>query len=580
MPVHLIKTSLRISAITSNSYSPEGYVPKLTCAVMGPTPGCELVWTVQKPDGSDWLEARAEIPELAEEEGKGLEVALWGEEHEIADVGDCAFTLRAVNEIEGVDEALHTGTFTVVAASDTANDFAVSMDWMLPLGLITLDVDDDKDAPELVATAFLGGQVETHEIEAHLFVEGKKVAQSTSTNAQWGNQGTAGTAVGTEVTFEFDTVRAWNNIRESDPTWRQDDHWMDVNPGAYEVRVARGKKLVRTIAFGVGDDGRVVITDGRIEPDVLARPVAWFAAEAKGDLDGTAVDPAALERAAYGGDLATSALVWDLKGMYWFQKLPEAADPDALDEATAAALAAVVDDASNLLGSWEADLAEGPESALSPSEFVNKCELAVIPGVDAYEAARAALDLPDDHAVTVLDDATTLGEATARVLALRAAATAHVQAISQGAEDVLTPFRAVLANDKLAIFEDHPAPGFEYLTSNKELIETPEELAEAEYWYFEGVLDLDAEAEIDGEAIKGKVKGWRVLGYRFDDDGNTVDEWEERGTGSSSPKSAYQHHEVADAEPAKEPAAKKKAAKKKAPAKKAPAKKKAAAKKK
>lgn len=564
MPVHLIKTSMRISAITSNSYSPKGWSPKLSAVVMGPTPECELVWTVEKPDGSEWIEARVEIPELAEEEGKGVDAALWGEEHEITEAGECAFTIRAVNEIEGIDEALHTGTFTVVKPSDAEGDFAVAMDWMLPLGLITLDVHDDEDAPKLIATAFLGGQVETHETEAHLFVDGTKVSQSTYTNAPWSNLSTTGAAVGAEVTFEFDEVRGWNNLRESDPTWGEGNHWMDVNPGAYEVRVARGKKLVRTIAFGVGDDGRIAITDGRIEPDVHARPVAWFAAEAKGDLDGVEVDPGALARAAYGGDLATSALVWNLTGMYWFRKLPEAPDPDALDEATAAALASVVDSAGNLLRSWEADVAEGPASALSPSEFADQCEYSLIPGVDAYEAAREALDLPDDHPVTVLDEATTLGEATVRVLALRDAAKEHLQALAQGTEDALAPFRALLANDKLAIFEDHPAPSFEYLTSNKELIETPEELAEAEYWYFEGPIDIEAEAEVDGTRVTGKVQGWRVLGYRFDDDGNTVDEWEEQGTGNSSPKSAYQHHKAAEAEatpkPKRKPKPKKKAA--------------------
>jgi hypothetical protein len=558
MPVHLIKASLRISAISSNSYSPKGYVPKLTCVVMGPTPECELVWTVQKPDGGDWLEARAEVPELGEEEGKSLEVALWGEEHEIAEIGECAFTLQAVNEIEGVDEKLHDGTFTVKKASDEEFDFGTPLDWMLPLGLVANDVHDDKDGPPLVATVFLGGDVQTHEIEAHLFHGKEKVATSSDTSTGWSNQSTGGVPLGAEVIFEFETVRFWSNIRENDPTWREDDHWLDLNPGDYEIRVARAKKLVRTIAFSIDDTGTLV-TDGRIEPDVYARPTAWFVAEPKGDLDETAVDPKvdskALERAAYGGDLATSALVWSLKGMYYYRTVAEAPDPDALDEATATALQGLVDHAETQIRNWEDDLANGRADS-------TQCEHVIIPECDAYEERRKAVDLPDDHAVTVLDEATTIGATTARVLALRERAKAFMQSETDAHEGALAPFRAVLANDKLAIFEDHPADSFEYLTSNKKLIETPEELAEAEYWYFEGLIDIDAEAEIDGEKIRGKVGGWRVLGYRFDADGNTIDEWEEQGTGSSSPKRAYQHHKQAGdapvAKPAKTQAAKKK----------------------
>lgn len=564
MPVHLIKSSLRISAITANSYSPEGWVPKLSCVVMGPSPACELVWSVAKPDGSDWLEARAEVPALDEEEGASVDVACWGDEHEIAESGTCAFTLQAVDEIEGVDQRLHEGTFAVGAVSDEGVDVGVPLDWMLPLGLVAFDVHDDTDGPKLLVTAFLGGDVQTHETEAHLFLGGEKVATSTYTSTTWTNQSTGGAPLGAAVLFEFDTVRAWSNLRETDPTWREDDHWLDLHPGDYEVRVARAKKLVRTIAFSIDGSGTLV-TDGRIEPDVHARPTAWFGAVAKGDADVTAVDPEvdpkALERAAYGGDLATAALVWNLRGMYWHRKVAAAPDPDALDEETAGALQAVVAHGEGQLRNWEQDLASGAADR-------DQCEHVIVPGVEAYEQLRRGLSLGDDHPVTVLDEAITLGALTERVLALRTAAEAFVQGEVDAHEGALAPFRAVLANDKLAIFEDHPADSFEYLTSNKKVIETPEELADAEYWYFEGLLDLDAEAEVDGERITGKVRGWRVLGYRFDADGNTVDEWEEQGTGSSSPKSAYQHHK-ADAVPAKTKApAKKRAAKKKAPAKK------------
>lgn len=505
MPVHLVKSSLRVSAVAGDSYSPTGWVPKVGAVVMGPTPEFDLVLTVEAPGGGEWHEVRSSVDELAEEEGRYVELCAWGDAHEIADVGRCAFTLRAENEIEGVDEPLHRGAFTAVAAGGGGVDVGVPADWLLPLGLVAFDVHDDKDAPPLRVTVFLGGDVQTHELQAHLFRDGRKVAETDDVSRPWTATTTAGTPLASEVVFVFDTVRGWNNLREQDPTWRVDDLWLDVEHGDYEVRIARGKKVVRMIGFSIDGNGRLV-TDGRIEPDVAARPTAWLVAAPSGDLDGVDVDVAALEQAAYGGDLATAAIAWSLDGMYWYRAAPTGDGGDGGDGADGGgsaaappALQALVDEATTLIRNWEDDLADDRAD-------VDQCQIIIVPDCDRFEEQRAALDLPDHEPVTLLDEPTTLGELTARVLALRDRARAKLAAVQQAHEDALAPYRAVLRNDKLAIFEDYPADGFEYLTSDKKPIGTPEELAAAEYWYFEGVLDLDAEAEIDGERVKGTVR--------------------------------------------------------------------------
>ena len=133
----------------------------------------------------------------------------------------------------------------------------------------------------------------------------------------------------------------------------------------------------------------------------------------------------------------------------------------------------------------------------------------------------------------------TLGEAAPRVLALREMAKAHMGEASGAHEAELAPYRALLANDKLAIFEDHPANSFRYYTVDKHVIETPEELAAASLWFFEGSADIESKGTVDGMQVSATTSGWRVLGYAFDDDGVLVDEFETQGVGTSAPKSEF-----------------------------------------
>jgi hypothetical protein len=47
--------------------------------------------------------------------------------------------------------------------------------------------------------------------------------------------------------------------------------------------------------------------------------------------------------------------------------------------------------------------------------------------------------------------------------------------------------------------------------------------------------------KVDGLKVDVTIEGWRVLGWKFDDDGNTLEEFEKQGHGSNAPKSAFQH---------------------------------------
>lgn len=217
---------------------------------------------------------------------------------------------------------------------------------------------------------------------------------------------------------------------------------------------------------------------------------------------------------------------------------------DTLDADTADALAALVAKAKTLIGLWEDDLRRGIDRSAPPShrsDFLSACEIVTM-DVDAWSAARAALAaVRDDRPVELSDGATTLGRAAKRVRTLGDLARRHLGAAGQAHDDALAPYRALLRNDKLSVFEEHPANEYRYYTTGRKIIESPEELAQAPMWYFEGSSQTRSSGTFDGGKVDVTVEGWRVLGYRFDDDHNLVEEFEETGAGRNAPKKAFSH---------------------------------------
>jgi hypothetical protein len=570
----LIKHRLRIDARGHDYYSPVGWVPKATDVdVIGPFEAAsgEVVLTVWKPDGSEWHEVRTDLPQLEAGEHKVVELSVFDAEQEITDEGECRFTLQAVSELDGVEELLHEGTFTVRKLAD--GEYAADNSWLMPFGLVGLDVADEHDGPPLKVTVFLGGADTDHYmLEGHLFVDGKRLDREGEISGGWRGSSTKNTWQVSEFTVEFDEVRGWNNLADQD--WNPQWHRLDQNPGKYEVKFLREKKLVRTVAFEVGKDGRITKPKGaRIEPNWQDAPQLWSEAERKGDFDGE-VAKAVYPKAGFYGDPDTAAIDWDLDVMYACCTAGDDADGEGesagpeLDDETAEKLQKVVSCGNQYLHTWEEEMASPDEI---DSDHLTACGL-IVDFVAEYETKLADLGdaVGEDHVVNLewAGGETTLGEVTARMQAMLANAEAHIAGDSADTEAELAPFRAVLRNDKLAIFEDHPAPDHRYYTTNKKVIETPEELAEAAFWYFDGSTEIKGKATVRGtsDTVEVTIEGYRVLGYQFDDDHNTVEEHEEQGEGHNAPKTAF-HHDAAEA--AAKPAKKKAAAKKKPAAQKA-----------
>jgi hypothetical protein len=522
------------------SYRPEGWNPRLKVQLHGPVPaGAELVWAVARPDGSPWFEHRARVPELDPAQTTIVDLQRWADDGDLAEPGTVAFTLRIVSALDGVDELLHDGSLTAVAL-DGHQRYAIDNDWTLGLALVCLDAVDEYDAPRLTVTAFLKGDVGTYQLEAHCFHDGQRIAAASHLDDRHTFTANDGTPVGHEVVAVFDGVRGWNNLRESG--WGGDWHLLDQHDGRYEVKLLRESELARVITFEVSA-GRIVAV-GAVESDPASGAVVLVDAAVKGLLDGGRHADGA---PAFYGDAVTAAHWVGIDAMYERRVTPAAAHEaesgsgfgSGFDEESAAALRAFVDRCERLIATWEANLLGTPP----PFDFGQVLQAeAVLAEQDEYSGMRDRVAaVPDPHPAVISGEQATVGELRQRMAALFAAAEARVSGAAQAEADALAPYRALLAGDKLAVFDDHPADEFLYTTTDRRVIETPEELAAAEYWYFEGSTEVPSTASVDGVSIKVSVQGWRVLGWRFDAAGTVVEEFETQGPGSSAPKSAFQH---------------------------------------
>lgn len=304
MPAYLSKQTLRAKAMSSDLYSPKGWTPRMKLALIGPAPpSAELVWTVRRPDDSRlWFEQRVDLPELADGECWPGDLYCPHDGIDMTQTGRCGFTIRLVGAQDGVDTLLHDGTFAAVRYG--AGRWAIEPGGAVGLALVGLDVHGEKDAPRLRARFVLAGDAGVGELDAALFKDGAKLQAATHLGRPYAYVDTLDGPLAVEFVADWDQVRGWNNI----DGWNEHWHRLDRHPGAYEIRIARRGQWVKTIAFEVGGDGRIVAGDRRIEPDEAGRPMLWL------------INDAAHLDLCYGDADRNGALAWTVHDMYRHRK--------------------------------------------------------------------------------------------------------------------------------------------------------------------------------------------------------------------------------------------------------------------
>lgn len=289
----ILKRTLKITAWRFSSYwrdrnadSPEwntwSWVPRINFEIVGPVAGgSQFSVDYTMPDGKPWFTEDLYTDELPDGHWGQLETAS-GHEKPVEQratlaTGVFGFTIRVSNELTGRNDVLMSGKFKVgrihVGIAQRPNEFEyyVEQDWRLPLGTVWLNSGDYPDSPPLYLGMWVRGNAwRSGGLAGYLMYNGRQIGSTKEDT--WSHIG---------LNTELLTVGS----REEDPAWRHltvdfmgvrgtrgdnagrdDMFFLDENPGEYELKVLNMGKLVRSMKFTVGADGKIVDSGVGTEP--------------------------------------------------------------------------------------------------------------------------------------------------------------------------------------------------------------------------------------------------------------------------------------------------------------------------
>ncbi|HZS44179.1 MAG TPA: hypothetical protein VFC63_03695 [Blastocatellia bacterium] len=230
--------------------------------------------------------------------------------------GVFGYKITVRNALSGTNQVLMSGKFKVgkfhvgpdLPANRFKYEYYVDQDWTLPIGYLFLNTKDNASAPALVAGMwFRGNELDNTKLAAYIFYKGEQIG---STKDQSGSAGkyksilTAspdGDAKWELWTFSWSSVRAYNV--DTSANRYPDTHFMDKNPGTYEIKVLRNGKLCRTASFTVGPDGKMV-DSGLAAKNNINSYLVIIPVKVLGDQDGK-VDLTAWQTQAFYGNPLT-----------------------------------------------------------------------------------------------------------------------------------------------------------------------------------------------------------------------------------------------------------------------------------
>lgn len=252
-------------------YGQWSWAPRFQFALRGPiSGGGQVIVNVTKPNGQPWLSLPVETPELEPGAWKTVSTSDQEESKAIPVAGICSFTIILKNELENTKKVLYTGKFEVskykypFGTKPGETEFFVGHDWLLPTGYLEIDTNLDDEAPALSAYFWFKGDVSANNPEGYVYYKGKQIFSTKSEGAGGGIADVTLTTPGIDKErtwfrwkFTFGGVRVYR--REKDQSANNyTAHFLSKNPGEYEIKVLRGGKLARVMAFTVGADGKIV----------------------------------------------------------------------------------------------------------------------------------------------------------------------------------------------------------------------------------------------------------------------------------------------------------------------------------
>ncbi len=254
-------------------YNTWSWAPEITFAINGPVPsGSQLYVEFDTADGKPWFTQRMATPTLEDDYWENVDhvedINLDQLEKKAitAQSGLFPFRIRLKNALGGTNEILFSGRYKIatyipdqkIPEYKGKKEIYVDEDWRLPMAWLWINgSNNNEDAPFLSLQTWFKNSENNDNIEAFVFYNGKQIsnvkagsAEETLTNGvdEKPNRYTL-------RMFYFYKIRGFN----SNPAVNFDNsHFLDKNPGDYEIKILRNGDLSRTLNFTVGKDGKIV----------------------------------------------------------------------------------------------------------------------------------------------------------------------------------------------------------------------------------------------------------------------------------------------------------------------------------
>lgn len=279
--ITLHKTRIQFWPYTVTSYQGNynnvwSWFPTVRFTTQGaPLPsGGQYYVEVAQPGGAAWVKLKCVSTVIGG--GPGFEC---GDRNELEKSGTLAtgvfpFVIKMRNPLEGTEKTLFTGRAKVEKVLSNEHGpqavkkfvYYANQDWNLPIGHVYIDADDHLNVRFWIRGEGAGS------LEAHLFYRGEEVGLFAEHGYQYG-------AAKCSPDIEYQPTRTAGDGAPQGAKWARANcpfgtivtkgaqnvtkgHVLGANPGDYEVKVLRNKRLVRVLKFAVGPGGKIV--DNRI----------------------------------------------------------------------------------------------------------------------------------------------------------------------------------------------------------------------------------------------------------------------------------------------------------------------------
>jgi hypothetical protein len=254
-------------------YNTWSWVPVINFAVNGPVPGgSQITVEFDTPDGKPWLTYKMKTPTLEPDFWETVEMEdprhdAHAKQAITTPAGLFPFRIKIKNALSGTGATLFSGKYKIstyapdqkIPEYKGKREFYVDEDWRLPMAWLWLDPTKNEDAPILKTQIWFRNTDDSDKVEAFLFHNGKQIASSLAGSDP---ETTLTNGVDEQPyrwllhTFYFYKTRGLTP--ETDPQRYPEAHFLDKNPGEYEIKVVRGGDLARSLKFTVGADGKIV----------------------------------------------------------------------------------------------------------------------------------------------------------------------------------------------------------------------------------------------------------------------------------------------------------------------------------